>query len=73
VLGEIATVIIELEKREDVLWLPLAALRTFQGRDFVLIQDGEIQRRVDVQLGLKSQDRVEILDGLSEGQVVIGP
>jgi RND family efflux transporter MFP subunit len=73
VLGEIATVIIELEKREDVLWLPLAALRTFQGRDFVLIQDGEIQRRVDVQLGLKSQDRVEVLDGLSEGQVVIGP
>jgi RND family efflux transporter MFP subunit len=73
VLGEIATVIIELENREDVLWLPPAALRIFQGRDFVLIQDGEIQRRVDVQLGLKSQDRVEILDGLNEGQVVIGP
>jgi HlyD family secretion protein len=73
VLGEIATVIIELEKREDVLWLPPAALRTFQGRDFVLIQDGEIQRRVDVQLGLKSQERVEVLNGLNEGQLVISP
>lgn len=71
-LGEAATVVIQLERRENVLWLPPAALRTFQGRDFVLIQDGEIQRRADVLLGLRSTDRVEILEGLRAGQVVIG-
>jgi len=72
-LGEAVTVIIKIEKREGVLWISPAALRVFQGRDFVIIQDNEIQRRVDVRLGLKSQDRIEVLEGLSEGQVVLGP
>lgn len=71
-LGELATVIIQLEERQDVLWLPPAALRVFQGRDFVLIQDGEVQRRVDVRVGLRTTERVEILEGLEEGQVVLG-
>jgi HlyD family secretion protein len=72
-MGEVATVLIQLEERENTLWISPAALRTFQSRDFVIIQDGEVQRRVDIRLGLKSQDRVEILEGLSEGQVVLGP
>lgn len=72
-MGEVATVLIQLEQRENVLWISPAALRTFQGRDFVIIQDGEVQRRVDIRLGLRSQDRIEILEGLSEGQVVLGP
>jgi HlyD family secretion protein len=72
-MGEAATVIIQLEKRENVLWISPAALRTFQGRDFVIVQDGDLQRRVDVRQGLKSHDRVEIFEGLIEGQVVLGP
>ncbi len=72
-MGEVATVIIQLEERENVLWISPAALRTFQGRDFVIIQDGDVQRRVDVRLGLKTQDRIELLEGLSEGQIVLGP
>jgi len=71
-LNEAATVVIELEIREDVLWLPPAALRTFQGRDFVFIEENGVQRRVDVQLGLHSAERVEIVEGLREEQVVIG-
>lgn len=72
-MGEVATVIIQLEERDNVLWIPPAALRTFQGRDFVIIQDGDVQRRVDLRLGLKSQDRIEVLEGLGEGQVILGP
>lgn len=71
-LNEAATVVIQLEQRQDVLWLPPGALRTFQGRDFVFIEEAGVQRRVDVQLGLRSAERVEILEGLSAGQVVIG-
>lgn len=71
-LNEAATVVIQLEQRQDVLWLPPGALRTFQGRDYVFIEEGGVQRRVDVQLGLHSSERVEILEGLREGQVVIG-
>jgi HlyD family secretion protein len=72
-LGELAAVTVELAQRENVLWIPPAGLRTFQGLDFAIIQDGELQRRVDVRLGLRSPERVEILDGLEEGQLVVGP
>ncbi len=71
-LGELAKVTITLEEKEDVLWLPPAAIRRFQGRRFVVVQDGVAQRRVDVRIGIESEDRVEILEGLDEGQVVIG-
>jgi multidrug efflux pump subunit AcrA (membrane-fusion protein) len=71
-LGELATVVILLEQKEDVLWLPPVAIRSFQGRDFVVIQDGDVQPRVDVRLGLEGEERVEILEGVEEGQVVVG-
>jgi multidrug efflux pump subunit AcrA (membrane-fusion protein) len=72
-IGELATVIIFLEQRDDALWLPPAAIRSFQGRDFVVIQDGDVQLRSDVRVGLESEERIEVLEGVEEGQVVIGP
>ncbi len=72
-LNEAVVVIIAVETRQDVLWLPPAALRTFQGRNFVLVEDNGVQHRVDIRLGLQSDDRIEIASGLEEGQVVIGP
>lgn len=72
-LGELATVIIVLEQKDDVLWLPPTALRTFQGRTFVVVQDDDgSQRRVDVRTGIESEARVEILEGLSDGQIIVG-
>lgn len=72
-MGELATVIITLEEKDDALWLPPAAIRTFQGRDFVVVQDDDgSQRRVDVRLGIESEERVEILEGLQRGQTIVG-
>jgi hypothetical protein len=72
-LGELATVSIVLQEKDDVLWLPPAAIRTYQGRDFVVLQlaDGS-QKRVDVLLGIATDERVEITAGLEEGQTVVG-
>jgi len=70
--GDLAKVVVVLERREDVLYLPPTAIRTFEGREFVVVRDGDAQRRVDVKLGLESEDRVEILEGLEEGDVVVG-
>lgn len=71
-LGELAAVAIVLEEKEDVLWLPPAAVRTFQGRSFVVIQEADGQRRADVYLGIQSPTRVEVLEGVGVGEVVIG-
>jgi len=71
-LGELATVVIVLEEKEDVLWLPPAAIRTFQGRTFVVIEEANGQRRADVRLGIESEARVEILEGVEVGDVIVG-
>ncbi|MHB9032395.1 MAG: efflux RND transporter periplasmic adaptor subunit [Anaerolineae bacterium] len=70
--GDLVKVVVTLEQKDDVLWLPPAAIRTFSGRQFVVIDDNGNQRRVDVTIGIETDDRVEIKDGLTEGQVVIG-
>ena len=57
----------------DTLFLPPAAVRRFMGHTFVVVEVGGRQRRVDVRLGLENEEQVEILDGLREGDLVIGP
>ena len=62
-----------LEHKDDVFWLPLQAVREFEGRYFVIVRDGDLERRVDVKVGIVDEDRTEITDGLTEGQVVVAP
>ncbi len=71
-LGDLVKVIVTVTKQDDALWLPPQAIRTFEGRRFVVLKEGAGQRRVDVKTGIESTDRVEILDGLKEGQQVLG-
>ncbi|MBN1994860.1 MAG: efflux RND transporter periplasmic adaptor subunit [Anaerolineae bacterium] len=72
-VGDLMSIEVILEQKDNVLWLPPQAVRKFEGRDFVVVQDGELQRRVDVKVGIESEDRVEIEEGLTEGQIVVGP
>jgi multidrug efflux pump subunit AcrA (membrane-fusion protein) len=62
-----------LQKKDDVLWLPPQAIRSFEGRKFVVVQEGALQQRVDVKTGIISSEKVEIIDGLKEGQIVVSP
>lgn len=71
-LGDLVQVRVQLEHKESVLWLPTQAIRVFDGRRFVVVQDGDVQRRVDVKLGIQTPDRVEVEEGLEEGQIVVG-
>lgn len=71
-MGELATVVIVLQEKENVLWLPPAAIRTYQGRDFVVIQLEDGQKRADVLLGIETDERVEIMAGVEAGQTIIG-
>ncbi len=71
-LGDLVRVTVELERKESVLWVPPQALRLFNGRRFAVVQDGEVQRRVDVTIGIETEERIEIKEGLEEGQTVVG-
>ena len=62
-----------IDTREAVLVLPESAIRTFSGREFIVVQNEGVQQRVDVRLGLSGGGMVEILQGAEENQVVIGP
>lgn len=71
--GDLMRVTIVLEQKDDVLWLPLQAIRTFEGRKFVVVQEEGFQQRVDIILGIEGDERIEIEEGLEEGQVVVSP
>jgi multidrug efflux pump subunit AcrA (membrane-fusion protein) len=71
--GDNVTVTVLLASKEVVLWLPPDAIRSVGGRTFVIINSESGPQRVDVELGLQTRDRVEIISGLEEGQVVVGP
>ena len=59
-------------RRENTLVIPTAALREARGREYVRVMEDEIRREVDVLVGVRGPTRVEILEGLSEGELVIG-
>jgi hypothetical protein len=61
-----------IERHEDTLWLPPEAVRKFGERDFVVVREGAMEKRVTVSLGIKSTDRIEIVSGLRAGDVVVG-
>ncbi len=71
--SDLVRVKVVIERKDDALWLPPQALRAFEGRRFVVVQDEEGLRRVDVQVGVEGSEAVEIVSGLVEGQVVQAP
>lgn len=71
-LGDLVRVEVVRERKDDVLWLPPQALRNFDGRRFAVLEEEGSQRRVDVVVGVETTERVEIEEGLEEGQTVVG-
>ncbi|MEN6478171.1 MAG: efflux RND transporter periplasmic adaptor subunit, partial [Anaerolineales bacterium] len=49
--GDLVKVNVVIERKDNALWLPPAAIRTFSGRTFVVVQSGDTQQRVDVTMG----------------------
>lgn len=70
-IGHSADMTIELQKRENAIILPRNAIRSYMGRSYVQIADGERKKEVDVEVGLTTPTEVEIVKGLEEGQKVI--
>jgi macrolide-specific efflux system membrane fusion protein len=69
--GALVDVTMTLQERLDTLWLPPQAVNTFSNRTFVVLQTPEGERVQDVVVGLETDDRVEILSGVQEGDIVV--
>ncbi|WP_405460088.1 efflux RND transporter periplasmic adaptor subunit [Paenibacillus sp. HJGM_3] len=70
-IGGSATVIIETDRAENVIVIPRSGLRSYLGRDYVQILEGESRKEIDVEKGLQTSTEVEIRKGLKEGQKII--
>lgn len=66
-----ASVEIVTAAKVTAISIPLSAVLDDGGRSVVFVADGNEYKKKDVTLGLKSEERVEITDGLSEGDKVV--
>ena len=71
-VGDLARATVVLDRRANVLYLPKEAIRTYQGRRFVVVEEPDRRRRADVRIGLLGDERVEIEDGVGEGETIVG-
>lgn len=72
--GMTVSVEIEVGRRERALVLPSEAVRdTTSEQPWVLVPENGRATRRDVTLGLRGEDRVEVAQGLGEGELVLLP
>ncbi|MDQ0338044.1 HlyD family secretion protein [Caldalkalibacillus uzonensis] len=75
-VGMTAEAHILIERKDDVLYVPIEAVRSMNDEKFVLVEeassDGEEPtfRRQVVTTGIYNEDYIEIVDGLTEGMTV---
>lgn len=69
-LGMNGDVEIILEKKEDVLVVPLEAVKKKKGKAFVKVLENGNLKEVEITTGLETETKIEVLSGLEEGQKV---
>jgi|GEM_PF-5432451 len=73
-IGQSVFLTIVLGRKDNVLLLPPSAIREYKGLNFVVVQEGDKRRRVEInEIGLKSAEKWEVIADLNEGDQVIGP
>ena len=66
-----ADLIIQLEKKENVLVVPKEAISKLEGRTIVeVFKNQEIEEK-EIETGLRSYDMVEIISGVEEGEKIL--
>lgn len=72
VQGSYAEIYLMAGKRDSVLTIPVSALTEEQGLHYVYIQDDEDgYHKQEVELGMDDGERIEILKGLTGGELVV--
>jgi cobalt-zinc-cadmium efflux system membrane fusion protein len=70
--GMFVWALIPLDKPREGLVVPAGAIMRHENQPFVFVPEGERKfRRVDVELGLETNDRIEIVAGLNAGDAIV--
>lgn len=60
-----------VNEKEDILLVPLTSLAEEEEREYLWIVENGLAKRVEVKTGASSLNNIEILEGISEGDIVI--
>ena len=69
--GMFVEVVIVVDRREDVVLVPRAAVAERSGRKVVFVLDGQRVSKRTVQVGLGDNERVQVLAGLRVGDTIV--
>ena len=69
--GQFATVILQIGTISETTVVPSAAVKFEEGQPGVFVYHDGIVKRVGVTLGMSTGELVEIVDGLSEGELIV--
>jgi len=72
-VGKQVSILAITGRNDNALLLPPAVIREFGGLQFVILREGEKQRRVEVKTGLETGNYVEVIGDLKAGDLVVGP
>lgn len=60
-----------LAEKEEVLSVPTEAIETREGKTYVEIVEGRRLKEVEVETGISSDTRIEIVKGLNQDQIIV--
>ncbi len=66
-----STANIIIDSKDDVLYVPVAAVKSLNGQSYVQVLKNGVPSNVDVTTGLSSDTDTEIVSGLNEGDEVV--
>jgi multidrug efflux pump subunit AcrA (membrane-fusion protein) len=69
--GMTANLAVQVDRRADVLLVPLRAVRTQGNQKIVTVENQGKSQQVPVSTGLSNDTQVEITKGLQEGDLVV--
>ncbi len=72
-IGQRAEVFIEIERVDKCVWIPASFLTEEDSEQGVYIQDGGVAKWRALKLGIEGRDTVEVIEGLSSGEIIIKP
>ncbi|GAB6188481.1 efflux RND transporter periplasmic adaptor subunit [Marinitoga arctica] len=58
--------------KENILKIPLSALKTLEGKTYVLVKNNQSQpEKIEIKVGTITESFIEVVEGLKEGDVVL--